>query len=218
MGSISHVLGDYVSAMEQFHQGIRILQRKKMRRLETIFLCNLAMSHHMIGQYEEAERLFLEDVQLETKMQLYGHLALVHGNLGNFYLDMNEPQKALHHLNLCVEQAAEFYPLAKIIFLASLALGYAMEGDVQRAVSVIQSQPLKEIEGYKEEYIQALCKQVVIYSLAHEPVKVEELKDTLRGIDSDEFAADSMVKRWLNQIFKTTNFDSETLGFVSQGS
>ena len=28
MGSISHVLGDYVSAMEQFHQGIRILQRK----------------------------------------------------------------------------------------------------------------------------------------------------------------------------------------------
>ena len=83
---------------------------------------------------------------------------------------------------------------------------------------MIQSQPLKEIEGYKEEYIQALCKQVVIYSLANEPVKAEELKDTLRGIDSYEFAADSMVKRWLNRIFKTTNFDSETLGFVSRGS
>ena len=40
-------------------------------------------------------------------------------------------------------------------------------------VSVIESQSLKDIEGYKEEYIQALCKQVVIYSLAHQPNKVE---------------------------------------------
>ena len=69
MGSISHVLGDYVSAMEQFHQGIRILKRKKIRRLEAIFLCNLAISHHMIGQYEEAERLFLEDIELATEMK-----------------------------------------------------------------------------------------------------------------------------------------------------
>ena len=93
-----------------------------------------------------------------------------------------------------------------------------MAGDVEQAVSVIESQSLKDIEGYKEEYIQALCKQVVIYSLAHQPNKVEELKDILRGIDSDEFAADSMVKRWLNRIFKTSNFDSETLGFFLRES
>ena len=160
----------------------------------------------------------MEDAQLATEMKLYGHLALVHGNLGNLYLDMNESQKALHHLNLCVEQAAEFYPLAKIVFLGSLGLGHAMAGDVERAVSVIESQSLKDIEGYKEEYIQALCKQVVIYSLVNDRDKVEELKDTLRGIDSDEFASDSMVKRWLNRIFKTSNFDSETLGFVSPES
>ena len=216
MGSISHVLGDYVSAMEQFHQGIRILRRKNIRRLEAIFLSNLALSHHMIGQYEEAERLFLEDVQLATDMKLYGHVVLVHRNLGNLYLDMNESEKALHHLNLCVEQAAEFYPLARIVFLGSLGLGYAMAGDVERAVSVIKSQSLNDIAGYKEEYIQALCKQVVIYSLANDPDKVEELKETLRGIDSDEFASDSMVKRWLNRIFKTSNFDSETMGFVAR--
>ena len=75
-----------------------------------------------------------------------------------------------------------------------------MEGDVQRAVSVIQSQPLKDIEGYKEEYIQAL-QQVVIYSLAHEPSKVEGPQRHIAQDDSDEFAADSMVKRWLNRIF-----------------
>ena len=150
-------------------------------------------------------------------MKLYGHLALVHGNLGNLYLDMNEPQKALHHLNLLRRTGSRLLSLGedRISWLSSF--GICDGRRCTRAVSVIQSQPLKDIEGYKEEYIQALCKQVVIYSLANEPVKVEELKDTLRGIDSDEFAADSMVKRWLNRIFKTTNFDSETLGLCREG-
>ena len=57
----------------------------------------------------------------------------MNGNLGNLYLDMNESQKALHHLNLCVEQAADFYPLAKIIFLALSSIGICDGGDVERA-------------------------------------------------------------------------------------
>ena len=48
---------------------------QKAQRLETHFLL-VAVVHHMLGQFEEAERLFLEDVKLSQEMGLNGHLAL----------------------------------------------------------------------------------------------------------------------------------------------
>jgi len=201
MGSVSQVLGDYVSALEQYHQGIRILQRKKMRRLEAIFLNNLAIIHQMLGQFEEAERLFLEDRELSKELGLNGHLGLVYGNLGNLYLDTGDLDKALDMLTQCIEQTEKYYPLAKVVFLASLGLGYAMAGDIDRAVKIVKSQPLEEIKSYKEEYIQALCKQVVVFNLAKDMNRVQVLKQELLAIDSSEFAEDSLVSRWKNRIF-----------------
>ena len=204
MGSISQVLGDYVSALDQYHQGIRILQRKKMRRLETIFLNNLAIVHQMLGQFEEAERLFVEGIELSKELGLNGHLGLVYGNLGNLYLDTGDSDKAVEMLNQCIEQTEKFYPLAKTVFLASLGLGYAMVGDIDRAVCILESQPLGEIKAYKEEYIQALCKHVVVFNLAKDTERVRTLKEELQSIDRSEFAADSLVSRWIHRIFTNT--------------
>ena len=67
MGSISLVLGDYATAVEQYHEGMRIFKRKHMRRLEAVFLCNLAIVHHMLGNFEESERLFLEELRFPQR-------------------------------------------------------------------------------------------------------------------------------------------------------
>ena len=59
---------------------------------------------------------------------------------------------------------------------------------------MIQSQPLKDIEGYKEEYIQALCKQVVIYSLANDQAKSKNSKTYCVGLTVMSLPR----TRWLN--------------------
>ena len=45
--------------------------------------------------FEESERLFLEDIEISTEMGLNGHLALIYGNLGDLYLDMDQVPKAI---------------------------------------------------------------------------------------------------------------------------
>jgi tetratricopeptide (TPR) repeat protein len=202
MGSISVVLGDYATAVEQYHEGMRIFKRKQMRRLEAIFLCNLAIVHHMLGNFEESERLFLEDIEISTEMGLNGHLALIYGNLGDLYLDMDRVPKAIGFLLKCMQQAEAYYPLVKTVFMASLALAYAMDHQPVLALKTIREQPIQEIENYKEEYIKALCKHVVIQTIAGNHDEAQQLRQKISSMDVQEFASDSLVMRWIRRIMR----------------
>ena len=75
-----------------------------------------------------------------------------------------------------------------------------MAGDLKRAQTTVESQPVESFKVYKEEYIQALCKQIAVYSLIGNAIKVNQMKEIIQEMDTSEYAANSLVKRWMKRV------------------
>lgn len=86
---------DWSAALSHAEQAYKLWDSKHDKRMMGWSLSLLGMVHRQTGQYDAAIKIYRQSIQLLAAVVDPINLALTQMNLGNVYLDLNEPAQAL---------------------------------------------------------------------------------------------------------------------------
>lgn len=109
-------------------------------------LQDLAIAYYQTGQYEQAVETYQKMLDIEDS-------AVVHNNLGNVYRDWEKTDEAIQQY----ETAIELDPTLASAY-TNLAMLYALDGQTEEAVSVLQ-RGLDNVVGDMQTQLQQMMEQ-----------------------------------------------------------
>lgn len=164
IGILFHVSDDYEKALRYYKFAIE--NAKNDPDFKKKVLTNMASIQSSLGNYDEAETLFLEAIDIETES--ISTTNALYSNLGNLYLRKNEPQKAIPYLNRAIQIAYRNQLMDGIFYDLSYLLDAKVSMDDRSGLDSL----IRFVEDHEGSIVN-LRERTIIYRSIYNALKMQ---------------------------------------------
>jgi len=165
LGNCYTSMGDHEKALELYNRSLEAHKNIGSPRAENIVLLNIASTWSHMGQQEQAVEHLTQVIATSRALGDKGHEGIGLGNLGDIYASLERYDEAEQAWITAIAILNECIPAAASAFQSSLALYRAQQGDMEAALSLLEtSEP--RLYNHPNEHAKFLSKKGQILKIA----------------------------------------------------
>ena len=147
LGIAYRTVGDYVQAIDSFHQALAIVQTPEaltlsetaLDQLHAQLLLNFGNVHEALGEYEQAIALYRESLALFSALDRASDMATVLGNLGVIETTLGQYDEAVHYYEQSLQLARLMEDPSRIGYIFNnLGTVYHAQQQLEQAIAHYQ--------------------------------------------------------------------------------
>ena len=149
--------GRYQEALNEYTEALSLAESNSYVRGAGVSLLNIAIAKTQLADYAVALEFALKAIKIFESSNNKDHLISAYNNLGNIYLNLEDPIQALHYYEIVLQnrqESGDEVGLAKI--LHNIALVHVASEDYDKATDFLE-QALKSMRLIDHKYGMAFC-------------------------------------------------------------